>query len=103
MPVDYMLVDPSGGYGREMDVTRVRSYVDEVYQRQIPISVGVSGGLEAQNVEELIGPLMGEYPGLSCDAEGRLRKGPEGLTVLDMEAVEAYIIACKETILRHSA
>ena len=103
MPVDYMLVDPSGGFGKRMDPVLVRSYVDEIYQRQIPIGVGISGGLEAQNVEELLGPLMEEYPGLSCDAEGRLRKGSEGSTVLDMEAVEAYMLACEETILRHSA
>lgn len=101
MPVDYMLVDPSGGYGRKMDVVKVRNYIDEIYQRQTPVGIGIAGGLEAQNVEELLGPLMEEYPGLSCDAEGRLRKGPEGSTELDINAVEAYMMACIDTIKRH--
>ena len=57
MPADYVLLDPSGGWGREMDVDRMRDYVDEIYQQQIPMGVAVSGGLEANNVEELFGPL----------------------------------------------
>jgi hypothetical protein len=102
MPVDYLLLDPSGGEGKQMDSTRIRNYVDEIYQSQIPVGVALSGGLDAKNVEELIGPLMEDYPDLSCDAEGRLRKGPEGSTVIDIEAVDAYLVACKQTIQRHS-
>ena len=103
MPVDYLLLDASGGYGKQMDLDRIRSYVDEIYQRQIPVGVTVSGGLEAQNVEQLIGQLMEEYRDLSCDAESRLRKGPKGLSEIDMSAVDEYLVACKQTIQRHSS
>lgn len=103
MPVDYLLLDPSGGEGKQMDLTRIRNYVDEIYQSQLPVGVAVSGGLDAQNVEGLIGPLMEEYPDLSCDAEGRLRKGAEGSTMIDIDAVDAYLVACKQTIQRHSS
>jgi hypothetical protein len=103
MPVDYLLLDASGGYGKQMDLARIRSYVDEIYQRQIPVGVTVSGGLEAENVEELLGPLMEEYPNLSCDAEGRLRKGLKGSTVIDIDATDQYLVACKQTIRRHNS
>ena len=98
MPVDYVLFDPSGGQGKAMDVGQIRTYVDEIYQRQIPVGVAVSGGLETQNIQELFGSLEAEYHGLSCDAEGRLRKGPDGATELDILATEAFILAWKETI-----
>jgi len=98
MPVDYVLFDPSGGQGKAMDSRQIRAYVDEIYQRQIPVGVAISGGLEAQNVQELFGPLAAEYHGLSCDAEGRLRKGPNGATELDISAAEAFISAWKDTI-----
>lgn len=101
MPADYVLLDPSGGWGRAMDLGRMRAYVDEIYQRHVPVGVAVSGGLEAQNVEELFGPLVEAYPGLSCDAEGRLRKGPEGATELDIQAAEAFIVTWKATISNH--
>ena len=103
MPVDYVLLDPSGGYGREMDLELMRSYVDAIYQRQLTVGVGVSGGLEAANVERLLGPLLEEYPDLSCDAEGRLRKGPEGATELDIPAVDAFVRAWKQTVLKQQS
>lgn len=98
MPVDYLLLDPSGGWGKEMDVEQMRNYVDEIYQRQLPIGVAVSGGLEAKNVERLFGPLVEIYPDLSCDAEGRLRKGIAGVTTLNMDAAEQFILAWKKTL-----
>jgi hypothetical protein len=81
-----------------MDVDRMRDYVDEIYQQQIPMGVAVSGGLEANNVEELFGPLAEQYPQLSCDAEGRLRKGSEGSTQLDLKLAEEFIMAWEQTV-----
>ncbi|HSX47676.1 MAG TPA: hypothetical protein VLF63_02790 [Patescibacteria group bacterium] len=98
MPADYVLLDHSGGMGKELEVERIRGYVDEVYQQQIPIGVAVSGGLEAGNVEELFGPLAEMYPNLSCDAEGRLRKGSVGSTTLDLELAEDFIMAWKQSV-----
>ena len=95
MPVDYVLFDPSGGFGVKMESDETKKFVDEVYQRQIPIGVGISGGLEASNLEELFGPLVEIYADLSCDGEGRFRKGPKGKTVIDLEAVESYLSTWK--------
>jgi len=98
MPVDYILFDASGGWGVELEPDKIRPYVDEIYQQQLPVGVVIAGGLEAQNVEQLFGPLVEVYTGLSCDAEGRLRKGPKGATELDMDAAEAFILAWNETL-----
>lgn len=98
MPVDYLLLDPSGGVGIEFDPKTIKPYIDEVYQRHIPAGVVVAGGLESENVEQLFGPLKEIYPGLSCDAEGRLRKGPEGVTELDLQAAEDFVLAWKNTL-----
>jgi hypothetical protein len=103
LPVNHVLLDPSGGYGRKFDQAKLRQYVDEIYQQQLPVGVGVAGGLDAKSVEELFGPLVEEYPGLSCDAEGRLRKGKEGSTSLDLEKTEAYILAWQGVIKASSS
>ncbi len=91
MPVDYVLLDPSGGFGIKMDMKSIQPYVDEIYQQQINVGVGIAGGLEAANLEELFGPLVEVYADLSCDAEGRFRKGLNGQTVINLDAVEDYL------------
>lgn len=98
LPVDYVLLDPSGGWGTRMDPVKIREYVDAIYQTQLPLGVSVSGGLDAQNMDELFAPLAEEYPSLSCDAEGRLRKGPEGATELDLELTDSYVRAWKRIV-----
>jgi hypothetical protein len=99
MPVDYILLDPSAGFGIGLDPDQIQPFVDEIYQRQLPVRVVVAGGLEAQNIDLVFGPLVEYYPGLSCDAEGRLRKGSEGRTVLDLDAAEAFLVAWKGCLL----
>jgi hypothetical protein len=74
-----------------MDKEYIRSYTDAIYQAQLDIGVVIAGGLSAENLEEVAAPLFKEFPGLSCDAEGRMRKGLKGETQLDLAKVEAYI------------
>jgi len=100
LPVDYVLLDPSGGYGKKMDADEIRAYVDGIYQQQAGVGVAIAGGLDAQNIEELFGPMAEEFPGLSCDAEGRLRKGPEGATELDLHLAEELVLAWKGVVSR---
>lgn len=98
LPVDYVLLDASGGTGKRMEEKRIRSYVDEIYQQQIPVGVGIAGGLEASSIGDLFGKMAEDFPGLSCDAEGRLRKGPEGATELDIQRAEEFILAWKAIV-----
>jgi len=101
LPVNYVLFDRSGGRGINLVSEYIRPYIDEVYQSQLNIGVSLAGGLEASNVEELIGPLFSEFPKLSCDAEGKLRCGQEHKTILDLNACNAFIRVCKDMV--HSA
>jgi len=95
LAVDYVLFDTSEGAGRLMDPERLRGYVDDLYQSHLPIGAVVAGGLEADNLEEYLGPLLAEFDDLSCDAEGRLRSGPEGRSFLDLDKVRNYLTAWK--------
>jgi hypothetical protein len=91
LPIDYVLFDGSHGFGAPLDHTELRPFVDAVYQTNSKLGVGVAGGLGPRTVDDLLGPLMSEYPDLSCDAEGKLRSGPDGKTVLDMTKVAQYL------------
>jgi hypothetical protein len=95
---DYILLDRSGGEGIRMEPETLREYVDAIYQRQLPVGVAVAGGLDADTVEALFGPLAEQYPRLSCDAEGRLRKGPEGATELDLSRAEGFVLAWERAV-----
>lgn len=89
--VDYVLLDPSGGLGREMDVAFMQEYLEgidrsvSVARRQIKLAV--AGGLNADTVSALQ-PLCEEFPGLSFDAEGKLH-GASG--ALDLVACKQYL------------
>jgi len=96
MSVDYALFDASHGFGKELDKEHVRPYINELYQRQLPIGAVVAGGLEAETLEDLFAPLVAEFDDLSCDAESRLRSGAEGASRLDMEKVAAYLHAWRQ-------
>jgi hypothetical protein len=80
-----------------MEVAKIRPYVDEVYQRQLTMRTGVSGGLDSDNLEQTYVPLRQEYPGLCSDTERRMRKGRvPGKTVLDLKKVKKYLTDWKQ-------
>lgn len=72
--IDYVLLDPSGGFGQAMDINKADQYLDELYWRQLNehLVFGVAGGLSGYNIHEL-DPLIMKYDQLCVDAEGRLR------------------------------
>lgn len=68
---DYVLIDPSGGAGRDFDPDQVQQYF-ECLERISGIGFGVAGGLEAANLYRLR-PLIAQFGPFSLDAEGRMR------------------------------
>lgn len=70
--VQYALLDPSGGLGKPFDTNKADAYLAELYARNLPMKLGVAGGLSAETMD-LVVPLAIKYPELSVDAEGRLR------------------------------
>lgn len=83
---DVILLDPSGGLGKEMDVNMLLPYV-ECLERGFRHRLAVAGGLHADNLE-LIRPLCDQFPGLSFDAEGKLHSGPGQL---DLDHCQRYL------------
>jgi hypothetical protein len=88
---DYILLDPSGGLGKEMDVAMLLPYLEtleahlQVARR--PMGLAIAGGLCAENLNK-IRPLCEQFPRLSFDAEGKLHSGPGQL---DLDRCRRYL------------
>lgn len=91
--VEYLLLDPSGGLGRELDSAMATNMVKELAEAGLNIGLGVAGGLEAGTVERLR-PMLASYPWLSWDSEGRLRTGDR----LDLAKCYDYLSASLQLI-----
>lgn len=84
---EYVLLDPSGGYGKPFDPERARQYLVALKEKNLDVGLGVAGGLSPTTLN-LVEPLAKEFPELSIDAEGRLRT-PEDY--LDLKLASEYI------------
>lgn len=89
--VDYVLIDPSGGLGKEFNPEDARAafyYIRENARDSNAIGLGIAGGLHAGN----LGNLQSMLPDFefSIDAEGKLRDGNDNL---DIAAAQAYLRA----------
>jgi len=85
--VEYVLLDPSGGYGKPFDQERARDYLLALKARNLKIGLGVAGGLSSTTLD-LVRPLAKEFPDLSIDAEGRLRTREDQL---DLGVASEYL------------
>lgn len=85
--IDYVLLDPSGGYGRDFDPAEIAEYLDALKKARLGIGLGVAGGLSATTLHN-IKPLIAEFSSLSIDAEGRLRDSDDHL---DLREAHIYL------------
>lgn len=85
--VEYVLLDPSGGYGKPFDKERARDYLVALQAKNLNVGLGVAGGLSPTTLN-LVEPLVQEFPDLSIDAEGRLRTAEDHL---DLNLARAYL------------
>lgn len=85
---DYVLLDPSGGYGKPFDTATARRYLNALKARGIKCYFGVAGGLSPTTLT-LVEPLVKEFPDLSIDAEGRLRDVND---TLDLPVAIDYVL-----------
>lgn len=68
-----ILLDTSCGTGKPLDAKLLIPYIDELYGHEQMPAVAIAGGLNPNNVKQLIEPLVNTYNGLSFDAETGLR------------------------------
>ncbi len=85
-----VLIDPSGGTGQPFNVEDVRSRLSIVREYFPKLGFGVGGGLSWETIDAIV-PLASEFPGLSIDAEGRLRT-PQPEDKLDVERAKQYVL-----------
>ena len=90
-----VLVDASEGLGLPLDAARSAEYLEAIAEAAPDLGLVVAGGLCAENVSELLSPLLPRWAGVSIDAEGRLRDGND---VLDVGAAVAYLRAAAELL-----
>ena len=76
-----VLVDASEGLGLPLDARRSADYLEAIADAAPELGLVVAGGLCADNIDELLSPLLPRWSRVSIDAEGRLRNGDDQLDV----------------------
>jgi len=90
-----VLVDASEGLGLPLDAARSARYLDALADAAPELGLVVAGGLHADNIDELLSPLLPSWSRVSIDAEGRLRDAEDRL---DVGAAVAYMGAAIELL-----
>ena len=85
--VSYVLLDPSGGRGEDMDVVFMKQVLERLVDECPEVMPGIAGGLGPDTLHRIRG-LAHDFPMLSVDAEGRLRDRDD---YLDTERMMEYL------------
>jgi len=85
--IDAILLDPSGGKGRPFDPERAYELLTAIQEQGWDLALGVAGGLGPQSFH-LVKNLVGDFPDLNIDAQGKLRNQDNEL---DQEMVKTYL------------
>ena len=81
--------------GVPLDAARTARCLAAIREAAPGLGLVAAGGLSAENLAELLSPLLPEWAGVSIDAEGRLRDAGDNL---DMAAAVAYLQAALELL-----
>lgn len=92
--LDYVLLDRSGGEGKEMDSMLLLSYY-RALRREFPcdeLSIVMAGGLGPQSLDRLLAPFRADnvFTDLSIDAQGKLRPSGSALDPVDWNMAAEY-------------
>lgn len=78
---EYLLIDPSGGYGMPFDTAKGLEFLKALHFSVKGMGFGIAGGLRPETLD-LLEPIAKVFPDTSIDAEGRLRDGNDHLDVV---------------------
>lgn len=97
--VQYVLYDPSGGYGKDLDYVLAMQYLEIIARRGLNIQLVAAGGLHADNLsvvrylaEDLADKKLPGGFELSIDAESKLRTTSGDGDTLDLDRMDAYLL-----------
>ena len=90
-----VLVDASEGLGLPLDAARSADYLETIRSAAPELGLVIAGGLHAENITELLSPLLPRWSAVSIDAEGRLRDADDHLNT---DAAIAYLQAARKML-----
>ena len=90
--IERVLLDKSMGRGLGMDAAALALYARAIRKSFPDLGIAVAGGLGPDTLN-LVEPLVKEFPGLSIDAQGRLRPSGSALDPIDWNMAEHYLVA----------
>jgi phosphoribosylanthranilate isomerase len=93
--VDYILFDFSGGKGILMDSRFVSMNISRIVNKYNiqQNKIVIAGGISPDNMEEIIIPILREFPFIGIDSESRLRNNEDDL---DISLVREYLSKFEE-------
>jgi hypothetical protein len=89
--VNRILLDRSMGTGKVMDAEWLLPFALAIRKRFPKMGLVAAGGLGSDTLQA-VEPLLDEFPDLSIDAEGQLKKIKDTLEPLDTNLAEQYLI-----------
>ncbi len=88
--IQRVLLDKSMGRGIGMDANGLIPFTRAIKDAFPDIGLVVAGGLGPDSIR-LVEPLLEEFPGISIDAQGKLRPSGSALDPIDWDMAEAYL------------
>jgi hypothetical protein len=89
--VNYVLLDKSAGQGLGMDAHGLLPFAAAIREHIPTMSLAVAGGLGPTTMH-LVEPLSKEFPDISIDAQGKLRRSGSALDPVDWSMAEEYLV-----------
>jgi hypothetical protein len=85
-----VLLDRSMGRGVPMDPETLEPYIHAIREKLPDMGIVVAGGLGPDTMH-LVEPLVRSYPGISIDAQGKLRQSGDCLDPVDWDIAGRYL------------
>ncbi len=88
--LNYVLLDKSMGKGQPLDARFMLPFLREIQEQFPDVGLVVAGGLGPDTLD-LLCPILEEFPGISIDAQGRLRPSFDSTKPIDWNMAERYV------------
>lgn len=98
--IDGVLLDKSAGTGTAMNAETLLPFIEAIYQQKPWLKIAVAGGLGPATMH-LAEPIIAQYPGMSIDAQGRLRPSGSALDPIDWSLAETYLMNAVSVFRRY--
>jgi phosphoribosylanthranilate isomerase len=88
--VDAVLLDRSMGSGTLLDPAKTLPHLRRISAEFPKMGLAIAGGLGPETVD-IIKPILAEFPQVSIDAQGRLRRSGKSMDPIEWDLAETYL------------